>query len=248
MVSALRVHVVGSGDAFGSGGRLQACFFVEANSTSFLIDCGCSALSGLRRLEIEPNRVERILLSHLHGDHFGGVPFFVLDAQLVSKRTSPLVVAGPSGTEQRVLETMEALFPGSSRAERRFGLEFVEFELERPNKVGPLSVVPYEVRHPSGAPALALRVECAGRVLAYSGDTEWVESLVAAAQGADLLIAEAYFYEKRVPYHLDYRTLAAQRPRLRCRRVVLTHMSADMLTRGEQVDCECAEDGMRIEL
>jgi ribonuclease BN (tRNA processing enzyme) len=58
-----------------------------------------------------------ILLSHLHGDHFGGLPFLILDAQF-SRRTRPLVIAGPPGVEARVRDAMEVLFPGSSAVQR----------------------------------------------------------------------------------------------------------------------------------
>src|SRR5881628_270952 len=107
-------------------------------------------------------------------------------------------------------------------------------------------VSPFVVKHASGAPAYALRVEYGGKVITYSGDTEWTESLIEAARGADLFICEAYFFEKKIKYHLDYQTLRENRHRLDCRRVVLTHMSADMLTRQAEVEIECADDGQVI--
>ena len=66
-----------------------------------------------------------MFVSHLHGDHFGGLPFLILDAQFAG-RTAPLVVAGPPGTGQRLTEAMECLFPGSSRVRRRFAVEVTE--------------------------------------------------------------------------------------------------------------------------
>jgi ribonuclease BN (tRNA processing enzyme) len=85
-------------------------------------------------------------------------------------------------------------------------------------------------------------------VVTYSGDTEWTESLVEAARGADVFVCEAYFFEKPIRYHLDYRTLAAHRARLDCRRIVLTHMSRDMLDRAAEADLECAADGLVLPL
>src|ERR1700722_15513884 len=40
----MQVTFLGSGDAFGSGGRFNTCFLVEAAAASFLIDCGASSL------------------------------------------------------------------------------------------------------------------------------------------------------------------------------------------------------------
>ena len=63
-----------------------------------------------------------MLVSHLHGDHFAGLPFFLLDAQLVSRRTAPLTLAGPPGFEERLMIVMEAMFAGSTKVERKFAL------------------------------------------------------------------------------------------------------------------------------
>jgi ribonuclease BN (tRNA processing enzyme) len=242
------VQFLGSGDAFGSGGRLQTCMHVDAGSVRFLVDCGASSLIGMKRCGVDPSLVDVVLISHLHGDHFGGLPFLILDAQLISKRTRPLVIAGPPGLTARLREAMEVFFPGSSRVQQKFALQITELAERTPTPIGELQVTALPVVHASGAPPYALRVECGGKVIAYSGDTEWTETLIAAADGADVFVCEAYFFEKPIKYHLDYRTVMAQRTRLRCRRLVLTHMSDDMLARRAESDVECAEDGMRIVL
>jgi ribonuclease BN (tRNA processing enzyme) len=239
------VRVLGSGDAFGSGGRLQACLHVRAGGHELLLDCGATALVGMRRFGVDPSAIETVVLSHLHGDHFGGIPLLVLDGQF-RHRSRRLTVAGPPGVEARVREAMEVLFPGSSTVRRAFAVEFVELADREPVGLGAVTVTPYAVVHPSGAPALALRVAGEGRVLAYSGDTEWTESLVEVARDADLFVCEAYVFDRRVRYHLDYRTLAENRPRLGCRRLVLTHMSGDMLGRLPLPGVECAEDGLEL--
>src|SRR5262245_9408685 len=122
----LRLRFLGCGDAFGSGGRLNTCFLVNRGDASFLIDCGASAMISIRRYGIDPNRIGAIILSHLHADHFGGLPSFILDAQLISRRTSPLVIAGPEGLGARLNALMEAHFPGSTGTERKFPIEILE--------------------------------------------------------------------------------------------------------------------------
>jgi ribonuclease BN (tRNA processing enzyme) len=107
-------------------------------------------------------------------------------------------------------------------------------------------VTPYAVVHASGAPAYAFRVQCGDKVVAYSGDTEWTDALVLAAKDADLFVCEAYFFDKKVKYHLDYRTLMDNRARLGCRRLVLTHMSADLLGRGQEIRPDAANDGYEV--
>ena len=93
----VRVRFLGSGDNFGSGGRFQACIHVDTGAFSFLLDCGASSLIPMKRAGISSAAIGVILISHLHGDHFGGIPFFIIDAQLISRRETPLLIAGPPG-------------------------------------------------------------------------------------------------------------------------------------------------------
>lgn len=143
---------------------------------------------------------------------------------------------------------MEVFFPGSSATSQRFPLSFVELPAASTTAIGSLTVTPYPVSHASGAPAYALRIVCDGKVLAYSGDTEWTDALFSASSGAELFICEAYFYEKRAPFHLDCRTLLEHRAALGCQRLILTHMSADMLQHTADVDIERASDGLQVML
>jgi ribonuclease BN (tRNA processing enzyme) len=241
----VKVRFLGSGDAFGSGGRFQTCIHLESGASQLLLDCGASSLIAMRRFGVDPQAIDAVILSHLHGDHFGGVPFMILDGQF-KRRTRALVVVGPPGVEARVRATMEALFPGSTEVERKFETRFVELADRVPVEVGPVQVTGFEVSHASGAPPFALRVGGEGKVVAYSGDTEWTESLIDAARGADLFIAEALMYDKRVKYHLDLATLLRHRSRLDCRRLILTHMGEDMLALLDGLAVEAAEDGAQL--
>src|SRR5262249_35309978 len=203
-------------------------------------DCGASSVIALKRAGLEPNQIGSVLITHLHGDHFGGVPFMILDAQF-SGRTRPLIVAGPPGLKARVESAMEVLFPGSAGVTRRFQVEFIELAERVPTTAGSARVTAFAVEHASGAPAYALRVEYGGKVIAYSGDTEWTESLVDAAHGADLFVCEAYSFAKRIKYHLDHATLSQQAARLGCRRLIITHMGPEMLAHLGDAAFEHAE-------
>lgn len=248
MGKPITLQFLGSGDAFGSGGRLQTCFYVQSEAATFLIDCGPSALAAMRLHDLEPNSIQFILLSHLHGDHFGGLPFYLIESRLVSKRKGPLTIAGPPGLEERIHQAREVFFPGSTERDLGYELSFLELAAGTPNEVGPLTVTPYEVVHPSGAPSYALRIECSGRTIAYSGDTEWTDALIPAAQGADLFIVEVNFYDKEVRYHMNYKALERNAERLGAKRVIMTHMGPEMLERAGSLDFECAEDGKIVEI
>ena len=239
------MRFLGSGDAFGSGGRLQTCIVLESAGSRCLVDCGASSLIALKRAGIDPNEIDTVLITHLHGDHFGGVPFFLLDGQF-SRRSRNLLVAGPPGLSERVTQAMEVFFPGSSRAQRKFATDFMELADARPTTIGAMRVTPHEVVHACGAPPYALRIELDGRTIAYSGDTEWTDRLLAVAAGADLFICEAYFFDKAVRFHLDYATLARHRSELGCKRLIVTHMGPDMLACVAELPVEAAHDGLEV--
>jgi ribonuclease BN (tRNA processing enzyme) len=243
------VTFAGCGDAFGSGARFQACIHLRpaGEDAPVLLDCGATSLTALRQCRLDPGEIGAVFVSHLHGDHFGGLPFLILDGQF-SRRTAPLVVAGPAGTGQRLTEAMECLFPGSSQARRRFEVSVVELSPGRTGQVAGVSIDAWRARHPSGAPALVLRLTIDGKVIAYTGDTAWAPAVGEAALGADLLIAEAYYWDRAVPHHLRYADLLEHQGDITARRVVLTHMSADMLGRQQQAIHETARDGLIIEV
>ena len=245
--SAVTVTFAGSGDAFGSGGRYQACIHLhQTGRAPVLLDCGATSLSALKSLGLDPGEIGTVFVSHLHGDHFGGLPFLILDGQF-TRRTSPLTIAGPPGTSERLRQAMEALFPGSASAGRRFSLDVIELTPGCTTTVAGIEVTSWEVSHPSGAPPLALRLGIGGKTIAYTGDTAWTDDLVTAAADADLLIAEAYYYDKAIPYHLSYADLASHASELTSRRIVLTHLSADMLARLNEVTFDIACDGLTIQ-
>ena len=242
------VRVLGCGDAFGSGGRFQTCFMVTSKSGCCLIDCGATVMVAMRRFEVDPGSIDTVFISHLHGDHFAGLPFLLLQQQLIGRRERPLTIAGPPETRLRLLAALDVMFPGSAGMDWRFPLRFTELVAGRTEQSGPFAVTPFAVVHPSGAPAFALRLEVADRTIAYSGDTEWAETLIDAGRAADILISECYSFDGKPKFHLNYSTLISNLQRLQAKRILLTHMGEDMLARLGQLSIDAAEDGQVIEL
>jgi ribonuclease BN (tRNA processing enzyme) len=247
--SVVTVQFVGSGDAFGTDGRFQACISVRYQGWHGLLDCGASSLIALKRLGLDVGSIDAVVVSHLHGDHFGGIPFLILDQQF-SRRERSLMLAGPRGLQQRLSQATEALFPGSSSVQRRFELRVLELADRTPTQVGPAAVTAMEVLHHSGAPALGLRIRCGNTVVAYSGDTEWTGSMLELARDADLFVCEGYTYDRSIKYHMSYSALAAHRTELTCKRLILSHLGPDLLAHRCEVEAETeiAADGLQLEI
>ncbi|MCH6158876.1 MBL fold metallo-hydrolase [Streptomyces marispadix] len=245
----MRITVVGSGDAFGSGGRFQTCIALgpddPAAASHTLLDCGATSAVALKQQGFDLNSIETILVTHLHADHFGGIPFLILDGQF-RRRTRPLTVVGPPGTEQRLTEAMEVCFPGSSSVQRRFPVRVLEHQERTALPTERFTAIPYEVRHAAGAPSYAIRVadtDSAAQI-AYSGDTEWTDALIDVSDDTDLFLCEGYAPHP-VRWHLDLTTLADQHHRLKTQRLVLTHLSPTALT-ADLHSWNIAHDGLTL--
>jgi ribonuclease BN (tRNA processing enzyme) len=247
----MQLTVVGCGDAFGSGGRFNTCFLVESSGKTLALDFGASSMVALKHHGISPNVIDGVVLSHLHGDHFGALPFLLLDSQFDTRREKPLTIVGPMGTRERVLGLMEAMFPGSSKNKWRFPFEILDLPCRTKHSLLGFDIETIEVVHPSGAPPTGLRVSDGNRLVAFSGDTEWTDALVDIAAGADLFISECYRFDKPAPYHLDFKTIAANRARLTAKTMLLTHLGASMLPHIEDAEAagyQVASDGLVLEI
>lgn len=248
-MSSTAVLCLGTGDAFCSGGRLHTAFHLSTGGYEALIDCGATTIAVMRHLRMDIAALDAILVTHLHGDHFGGIPFLLLDAVYNAPRAKPLVIAGPTHTKLRLMDTLGCLYPGApARVEEALDLRYVEYRDHSEVEVGPLRVRPFAVTHPSGATPYALRIETPGRVVAYSGDTAWTPALADAARDADLFICECFAYQNTVPHHMSYVQLRQAAPQLKARRIALTHLGDEMLRHVGELEFEVLEDGQRIEL
>ncbi len=243
------VSVLGCGDAFGSGGRLQTCLHVATRGFCFLLDCGGTVCIGMHRFGFDPVRVDAVLLSHFHADHYAGVPFLLIQAKSLG-RERPLVIAGPPGVEARVAGLYTSLFPGSDPS-FPFAVRYLEYAPD-PIDVGPLRVTALPVVHVPETLPHALRVETPHGVIGFSGDTEWTDRLRDVARGATIFFCESQALEGATPVHLDYQTIVRERATLDCDRMVLTHMGVEVIAAADRIRqdgiAEPAEDGASYSL
>lgn len=243
----MHLTFIGSGDAFGSGGRVNTCLMLEAGGDTLLVDLGASAMLALVRAGVQTNTISTILFTHFHGDHFAGLPFFLLDACFIAKRTQPLTIAGPQGVEQRARATMEAYYPGVLAGHAGFPLRFIEVSPGAGGPLGKVTVEAFPMVHDAAAgPCQGYRLTHGGRTLAFTGDTGWTDALIPLARDVDLLVSECCFVDGVLPNHLNWRQLEQARKRLTCRRMIVTHMGPDMLAYAGPMFAEKAHDGLKV--
>jgi len=244
----MEIQFLGCGDAFHSGARNHTCFYVTLPKYRFLIDCGATSLQLLKQYQITTDNFDAIILSHFHGDHFGGIPYLLIDAQHIAKRTMPLVIMGPAGVEQKVKQLMQLTYPGTDYGQFNYQIIFREYNTKGAFDLGPLTIHAFKMVHVPEASPHGFRVAYSDKILAFSGDTGWTENLIPLAEGADLFICECNFYETVLPSHLSYKRLLEEGHRLEAKHMVLTHLGPGMLARLDELEIECATEGQKIVL
>ena len=242
----MRIRFLGTANAFAAGGRSNACILVTAPGLSLLLDCGGSAMPMLKR-HVDLAAVDGVVVSHLHGDHFGGLPYLLMD-QHFARRSRALALAGPRELEPRLRQASLGLYRDFFAATRlAYAVSHLSFgggELV----VGGASIAAVPVTHVPESDPYGVRVRVAGKLIAYSGDATWSPALPELAREADVFICEATNFSTDDPAHLSYRTLMAHRRELDCRRIVLTHFGDETLAHLDEVELERAEDGLEIAL
>ena len=243
---SVKVRFLGTGNAFADGGRSHACIHLEATGASLLLDCGGTSLNAIKKV-LDPASIQAIAISHLHGDHFGGIPYFLME-QYFAGRKGPLAIGGPRELQQRATRAGEALYKDFfGKITIDYGLSFVTLK-ETPVTLGGAEVSALPVKHVAESDPHGLRVKIDGKLIAYSGDARFSDELLAVAKGADLFICEATNFAKSDPAHLSYRELITNRAKIDAGRIILTHLGAESQAHIGEMELEVASDGMLLTL
>ncbi|WP_457555133.1 MBL fold metallo-hydrolase [Candidatus Pyrohabitans sp.] len=176
----MRVSFLGVGEAFGASANTS--LLVDRR---LLLECGPHTLLQLRRLGVGPDEVELVYISHLHGDHFLGLPALLLAFREDGRRKA-LTLLGP-GELENVTEELLHISYGKSLGELPYKVRFLRAGDELGFMNYRLSFAP--TRH--SVPAMAISV-AGKKKLTYACDGAPTEELVGLASQADLLVAEGY--------------------------------------------------------
>jgi len=222
--------LLGTGTPNAEPDRAGSGVAVVVNGTAYLVDAGAgivrraaaAALDGVAALE--PKRLGRVFITHLHSDHTVGLPDLIL-TPWVLERDTPLEAYGPRGLEEMV-EHLVAAYDADIQ-NRVHGLQpqnptgaQVNVHEIRPGEVyrdSNVVVTAFAVEHETWEEAYGYRFETADRVIVVSGDTRPTESVITACDGCDILVHEVYSdagFARRSPdwqrYHAAAHTSASE--------------------------------------
>lgn len=239
---------IGTSDAFGAGGRRQSAIFVRGERGGMLFDCGATTNTGLAQLGISRDEIDVILISHFHGDHFGGIPAFLYASMYTDARKHPIEIVGPPEIEARVHQLAEAMGHRLRDRDWPYSIHFREIHPDEALSAGPARIQAFATAHQPEANPQGYRVRLGQEQIAYSGDTGWFADLPNQVAGSDLFICECTLHQASLDFHLSLEELREHRDDLDCGRLILTHLGADMTDRRGQLEIETADDGLAIKL
>jgi ribonuclease BN (tRNA processing enzyme) len=255
----MKLTVVGSADAFNASGRGHSCYLVQSEGAgALMVDFGPTALRGLRTLSVHPNQIDGIAFTHLHGDHIGGFPFLFLDALYNSVRKRELPILGPVLTEQTLEALLEATYDDAKQHLGKLPVSFNELAPGETRTFCGYRITGFAADHMQlpHRPLCLRIVDPAGKSIAFSGDTLPCPGLFEAGDGADLLVAECTRVTQPAGHHCTWDDWKREIPRLGARRLMLTHLGADVRERlpgladdvRADIPIEFADDGLVREL
>lgn len=245
-----RIVVLGSADAFSSSGRGNTAWLLEDGIAPCTVDFGPTALVALKRLGRDPQRIAAIHLTHLHGDHIGGIPMLLVDAVYRAHRTAPLDITGPPGTAERVQALWRDFYADAAASELEFELRIHELRPGDTARIAGREAAAFAAQHHRGDRiALMLSLSSPAGRLAFTGDTGQCDALHDLARGADLLCAECTEFEASKAArrrHLAWSELRSLLPALGVRRVLLGHLGEEVRANAPTIEAEARGLGLDL--
>ncbi len=228
------VLFLGTGGAFSAGSRSNLSLLLEAGDFRMLIEAGPVIMAQLARANLRATEIERLFISHSHGDHMLGFPMLTLNRL---PTPTPLHVYASASTVSAIKILWEIAYSGFDTG--RLNLQWHALSDEGPDEIELTEGITMRtavVPHPPGTPTLAARWDIShGPSITFATDTFANEVTVELARGSDLLIHEASFSavlqpdaDPAVNYHSTARQAGEIARRAGCPRLALVHLSPEI--------------------
>ncbi len=254
---SMQVLFCGVGEAFDENlPNTSILVEVEEHGTTrqILLDCGFTAAPAFWRFSFAPLDLDALWISHLHGDHFLGLPQLLIRFS-EHGRFKPLQISGGAGTSGSVKKAMELAYPGKWD---RLGFEIVFTEAfpEDTLHLAGVQALPIPVEHP--VPSLGIKLQAGSGSLFYSGDGRLEKRFWSMLESCDLAVCEAFSLEESMPGHSSVSRVVSMARAAGVRKTALVHMQRDERRRHKdslqkyleeaEVEAFLPEPGDRVDL
>ncbi len=239
----MKIVFVGVGEAFDEN-RANTSVLLQSGGKYLLLDCGFSVPNSFWNLCPDPLNLDSVWISHLHGDHFFGLPQVLLRFY-EQGREKDLTVAGGPGLEKSVKTAFDLAYPGVWN-KMKYCVEFLEVAPGSDFSLAGFSCRAAEVTH--AVPALCLRVGDGRASIFYSGDGRVTAESIALAEKCDLIIHEAFGLEPANPEHGSVRESIDFAGRAKAKNLALVHVQRDVRREKENRIRELLDPDYHLEI
>jgi ribonuclease Z len=204
MADELRVHLIGTGGPELTPDRAGMSTLIDVNGRKFLFDAGRGALQNIYLSRIHPNEVTKVFLTHLHNDHFEGLPSLWITPWFMFGRKQKMEVWGPPGTAEMVqgmrLMLNHDVERRSNPVFRREDLDIKTTEIAEGvvYEESGIKITAFPVEHVDGNPAFGYRFDAGNRSVLISGDTTYSDNVVKYGTHVDLMVHNVAAFSERM--------------------------------------------------
>lgn len=225
-----QLKILGSGNAFNEGIRLNSAYVLASDNKNILIDCGFTVPYALQKAEISFNSIDYIFITHYHGDHVAGISAFLLALKYIYPQNKKLVVVGPGNVKTKLAAVLQVLYPGAEELLDTLNLEFinVHFQEKRKYSINELDFEVFPMQHSSEVLPVGYIFNNKKFKIGFTGDTGWHNALEDFLKKIDIAIVECNFAEKLGQAHLSVEELE-KNPFVEKykNQIYLTHLTAE---------------------
>lgn len=245
----MKLTILGCGTAALNLNKHEAGYLLEHNGNMFLFDSGAGTVYRLLEAGTSPREICAIFYTHFHVDHICDLPALLWSCESHSKPPrSRLVVAGPKGFKKYFQVLLKQIM---RKTKWNFPIDVKEVT-NRQFSYGGLNITTQKLKHKGN---IAYRVEANGKVLVYTGDTDYCPQIAKIAKGADVLIIDCSTTRKGKG-HMTPELCGRVAAKASVKRLILTHLYPEAEKIGAVGICkkyfkgkvELARDFMEVRL
>lgn len=215
----MKIDILGYWGGFPINGGATAGYLITTDEGKILLDCGSGVMSKLSKFA-KAEELDAVILSHLHYDHMGdvGVLQYAMNGALRTGRATDKIKMYSPAEPAKMWEQIQSAQSDNISIEEGDSLEIAGVKIEF-----------HAVKHT--IPCYAVKFTYKDKVIVYSADSEYIESLADFATGADIFICEATICEGSThtagPGHMDAKEAALLAKKANIGKLILTHLPSD---------------------
>lgn len=216
----MEIKMIGTG-SIGST-SLSACTLID---NEILVDVPNGSIKRMKQLKCNICDIKVILITHLHGDHFLDIPFFMFE-KFFNECKEETIIYCPIGTQQKVKEIFEIAFPGDyEKINSAIKITFIEIQQINHKEVLDNTYITSKlVEHGHLKHAYGYIIEKNNKHIGFSGDSKICDSIQDIVENSDISILDTSLPGDGSYAHMGLNDIENLCNKYKNHKIIATHM------------------------